>query len=481
MGWCLKPSSLNSQFSSSNTHKDMHVLKFGGTSVGTTESLMNVKNIVESIDEPVIVVVSALGGLTDRLISTAGMAAAGETFSSELDGIVQRHHKIINEVISEELRDDIRSKIDDLLEELGRIYLGVSYLRDLPSETLDVIVSFGERMSSIIVAGMIRNARHHNSLEFVKTEKWYGKNIADTTLTADHILKEFGKDNIGIEITGGFISTDRDTGRITNLGRGGSDYTAALIAATLDADVLEIWTDVDGFMTADPRIIPAAHVVPEMSFVESMELCSYGAKVIYPPTIYPVFHKNIPIRILNTFNPTAPGTYISDHVDNSLFPIKGISALHNINILTLHGDMARKAHEVNSRTYSALSRHGISLYQLNHETRPDAFTFALANSDAQKATKILEEEFAPELLNGDLKSIKITEGLSSLAIVGDGIRSYQNLFSDLEKILTESGIRICGASDGLSDSTINFIIPTERVNEALGICHSYIYNDSAIQ
>ncbi len=458
----------------------MHVLKFGGTSVGTTASLLNVKNIVESIGGPVIVVVSALGGLTDKLISTARMAAGGEDFSGELKAIAERHHEIIANVVPKEKQADVRSRVDALLGELERNYLGVSYLRSLPEETLDVIVSFGERMSSIIVSGMIRGARHHDSLSFIKTEKWFGRNIADRRLTAGLIAREFPADEPGTDITGGFISTDRDTGKITNLGRGGSDYTAALIAATLNAEMLDIWTDVDGFMTADPRIIPSARVVPEMSFVESMELCSFGAKVIYPPTIYPVFHKNIPIRILNTFNPTAPGTKISDHVENSPFPIKGISALKDINIVTLSGEMARNGSSVNSRTYSALSRHGISLYQLNQDARPNTFTFALLKNDAQNAVKSLEEEFAPELINGELKSISLTEGLSTLAVVGDAIRSHSRLFNELERALEHDGIRIEGASDGNSDTTVNFVIATEKVNDAIRICHELVY-DSGIR
>lgn len=444
--------------------------------MGTTESLLNVKNIVEAIDGPVIVVVSALGGLTDKLIATARMAAAGEDFTPELEAITARHHKIIEDVVPEEKKGDVRVRVDELLAQLGRNYLGVSYLGNIPTETLDVIVSFGERMSSIIVAAMIRDARHHDSLSFVKTEKWFGKNIADTKLTSSLIAREFPEGEIGTEVTGGFISTDRDSGLVTNLGRGGSDYTAALIAATLNADMLDIWTDVNGFMTSDPRIIPSARVVPEMSFVESMELCSFGAKVIYPPTIYPVFHKNIPIRILNTFNPTAPGTFIADRVDNSLFPIKGISALKDINIVTLGGELARKGREVNSRTYSALSRHAISLYQLNQDARPATFTFALAKSDAKQAVKILEEEFAPELLAGDLKEIELIDGLSSLAVVGDGIRKHSDLFSDLRTALEKEEIAIEGVSHGNSETTINFVIPTDRVNDAIRVCHSLIFD-----
>lgn len=453
----------------------MHVLKFGGTSVGTTASLLNVKNIVESLHEPAIVVVSALGGLTDKLIATARLAASGENFMPALTEITERHHNIIEDVVPLNAKAEVRSKVDSLLESLRRNYMGVSYLGNIPAETLDVIVSFGERMSCIIVSAMISGARCHDSLSFVKTEKWFGKNVADRALTTSLIEKEFPKDSIGIEVTGGFISTDRDSGLVTNLGRGGSDYTAALIAASLDAEMLDIWTDVDGFMTADPRIIPSARVVPEMSFVESMELCSFGAKVIYPPTIYPVFHKNIPIRILNTFNPAAPGTFIADHVKNTPYRIKGVSALKDTCVVTLRGEMARKGGTLNPRTYSSLSRHGISSYQLTRTTGPDAFSFSVMHADAQNTEKILREEFAPELLNGQLRSITVSEPLTTIAIVGEALRNDSDLYSTLDQELSGAGIEIFGSSAGNSDTTINFVISTRQVNDAIRVCHTAIY------
>ncbi|MDE5773810.1 MAG: aspartate kinase, partial [Muribaculaceae bacterium] len=288
----------------------MIVLKFGGTSVGTADNLFNVKRIVESLDDSAVVVVSALGGLTDKLIATAKLAAAGNLdYSKEMDAISLRHHNIISEVIQPGDGLKTLAKIDPLLQDLRRLYDGVCLIGDLPEITLNKIVAMGERMSSIIVADMIDGASHHDSLSFIKTEKWYDRNIAAAELTTQLIRQEFNSDSKYPAVTGGFISTDKNTGEITNLGRGGSDYTAALIAAALDAEVLQIWTDVDGFLTSDPRIISEAHVVPRMSFVESMDLCTFGAKVIYPPTIYPVFHKNIPIRILNTFHPEVEGTY----------------------------------------------------------------------------------------------------------------------------------------------------------------------------
>ena len=249
----------------------MKVLKFGGTSVGTVESLQNGNMIVEGLEEPAVVVVSALGGLTDKLIATAKKAAeADDSYSGDMEAIRRRHHDVVAGVIAKELQGECLDKVNPLLDELQRLYDGVRLISLLPEKTLDAIVSYGERISSIIVSMMVKGASHIDSTKVVKTEKWFGKNIADTKLTNSNILSNFHPETGHPVIAGGFISTDRDSGEITNLGRGGSDFTAALIAAALDAEVLEIWTDVDGFMTSDPRIIKDARIIPLMSFVESM-------------------------------------------------------------------------------------------------------------------------------------------------------------------------------------------------------------------
>ena len=334
----------------------MKVLKFGGTSVGTAESLTYVKHIVESGEDRMVVVVSALGGLTDKLLATAALASSGDQrYKDNMLSIAERHRGIITAIIAPEFQDEVSSTVEPMLEELGKLYDGVALIGELPDQTLDRIVSFGERMSSVIVSRMIPGATHFNSLDIIKTEKWFNKNIADTVLTDRNIKETLSLCKSKVAVIGGFISTDRDSGEITNLGRGGSDYTAALVAAALDADCLEIWTDVDGFMTADPRIIPQAQVIDRLSFVESMELCSFGAKVVYPPTIYPVFHKNIPIRILNTFRSTAPGTWITDKAAN-LGEAKGVTSVRKISIIEIEGKSAENVPEINSRTFNSLAK-----------------------------------------------------------------------------------------------------------------------------
>lgn len=458
-----------------NEAKRMIVLKFGGTSVGTAESLRNVKKIVEGLDSEAIVVVSALGGLTDLLIATANKAAKGDCYYiNDFQAMAQRHHDIIKDVVAPEIAPSTIAAIEPLLKELRRLYDGVSLIADLPDRTLAQIVSFGERMSSLIVADMIPAARHVNSLEIIKTEKWFDKNIASSALTESLIKEKLSSGPYPV-VMGGFISSDKDSGEITNLGRGGSDYTAALIAAALDAEVLQIWTDVDGFLTADPRIVKSAKVIDEMSFVESMDLCNFGAKVIYPPTIFPVFHKNIPIRILNTHRPDAPGTFISDHAGSDTKVVAGISALKNEALITLRGRFVADRNRISERTFNVLSLKGLTPHLVVQTDTLNSFSFAIAESEVDQAIRLLKEEFAPELVDSSIEVIEMREGLASLAVVGDNVKSIPSMGKKLKSLLEEKGIEIPAFTDKASETNISFVVPEDRVNDALSILHAHIF------
>ena len=334
----------------------MKVMKFGGSSVGSVNSILSVKKIVEAVKEPVIVVVSALGGITDKLIGTSRMASNGDAaYEKEYNEIVNRHIEMVYTVIpAGEKRMALLEKVTGLLNELKDIFQGIYLIRDLSPKTSATIVSYGERLSSIIVATLIEDAEWFDSREFIKTEKKHAKYILDSELTNELVRNAFKK-LPKVALVPGFISSDKSTGEITNLGRGGSDYTASIIAAALDADILEIWTDVDGFMTADPRVISSAYVINELSYVEAMELCNFGAKVVYPPTIYPVCHKNIPILIKNTFNPDAPGTIIKETVTD-IKAIKGISSINDTSLITVTGLGMVGVIGVNFRIFKALAR-----------------------------------------------------------------------------------------------------------------------------
>ena len=322
----------------------MKVLKFGGTSVGSVKSILCLKKIVEkeARKQPVVVTVSALGGVTDALLSTSRMALEGnESYKAEFEQIVHRHHQMIDTIITDpKKREGLFATVDQLFDQLKSIFFGVYLIHDLSQKTQDAIVSYGERLSSHIVATLIKGARRVNARDFIRTEKKNGQHMLSSELTM-RLTREAFADMPRVAVVPGFISRDKDTGETTNLGRGGSDYTAAIIAATLDAEVLEIWTDVDGFMTADPRVIKTAYTINELSYVEAMELCNFGAKVIYPPTIYPVCVKNIPILVKNTFNPEGPGTIIKDKIENDRKPIKGISSIAGTTLITVTGRRQR--------------------------------------------------------------------------------------------------------------------------------------------
>ena len=350
-------------------HRNMKVLKFGGTSVGSVKSILSLKKIVEAEarTQPVVVVVSALNGITDKLIAASQMAKNGdEHYREEFDAMVTRHHQMIDTIITDDKkRVDLFNNVDQLFDQLKSIYYGVYLIHDLSKKTEDTIVSYGERLSSHIVAAMFKNGIRMNARDFIRTEKKQGKHVIDADLTTELVKEAFSSvgccataANKNVYVVPGFIARDRDSHETTNLGRGGSDYTASIIAAVLNAEALEIWTDVDGFMTADPKVIKSAYTINELSYVEAMELCNFGAKVIYPPTIYPVCVKNIPIKVKNTFNPEHPGTLIKDKIEDDNKPIKGISSIKGTSLITVTGLSMVGVIGVNRRIFTTLANKG---------------------------------------------------------------------------------------------------------------------------
>ncbi len=458
-------------------------MKFGGTSVGTVDSLRNVKQIVESCDEQVIVVVSALGGITDQLINTAQQAARGDVgYLQNYAAIVERHNKIIDGIVPENRRLDVHSIISPLLEELGNIYRGVALIKDLSTRTLDTVVSYGERLSSVIISRVIDHARHYDSRNFIKTETQYGKHIADLDLTEALIKQTFANFTSQVAVVPGFISTDSKSGDVTNLGRGGSDYTAALIAAALDAKKLEIWTDVDGFMTADPRVISSAYVINHLTYIEAMELCNFGAKVVYPPTIYPVYHKNIPILIKNTFNPSAPGTLITEHIPaKESKAIKGISSINDTCLITLTGFGMVGVIGVNSRIFNALARNGVSVFLVSQASSEHNTSFAVRNSDANTAVAVLKEEFAAELTTGEISDITPERDLATVAIVGENMKHTPGIAGKLFNTLGRNGINVIACAQGASETNISFVIKLDSLRKALNVIHdSFFLSDTQV-
>ncbi len=456
----------------------MKVLKFGGTSVGSVKSILSLKRIVENEArrQPIVVVVSALGGITDQLISTSQLAVSGkDEWRASFEQMVDRHHKMIDTIITDPNdRETLFNTVDALFEQLHSIYFGVFLIRDLSKKTQDAIVSYGERLSSNIVATLVRGSKWMDSRSFIKTYDVAGKNTLDSALTNQLVLEAF-KDMPRVTLVPGFISTDRDTGEITNLGRGGSDYTAAIIAAALDAEVLEIWTDVDGFMTADPRVIKSAYTIDQLSYVEAMELCNFGAKVIYPPTIYPVCVKNIPIRVKNTFNPSAPGTIIKDKIANDAKPIKGISSINGTSLITVSGLSMVGVIGVNRRIFTALADNGISVFLVSQASSENSTSIGVRNEDAQEAVDVLNHEFASEITDGAMFPMHLESNLATIAIVGENMKHTPGIAGKLFGTLGRSGISVIACAQGGSETNISFVVDSRFLRKSLNVLHDSFF------
>lgn len=456
----------------------MKVLKFGGTSVGSVKSILSLKKIVENEakHQPVVVVVSALGGITDKLIATSKFALKHDDgWKTEFDDMVDRHHKMIDTIITDtKKREDLFNTVDALFEQLRSIYFGVYLIHDLSEKTQDAIVSYGERLSSNIVATLIGGAKWYDARNFIKTERKNGKHVLDNELTNKLVLDTF--DNLPrVSLVPGFISRDRDTDETTNLGRGGSDYTAAILAAVLDAEVLEIWTDVDGFMTADPRIIKTAYTINELSYIEAMELCNFGAKVIYPPTIYPVCIKNIPIRVKNTFNPENPGTIIKQEVEDNRKPIKGISSIGGTALITVTGLSMVGVIGVNRRIFSKLAAHGISVFMVSQASSENSTSIGVREQDVAAAVEVLNDEFAAEIEDGAMFPMHAECGLATIAIVGENMKHAAGIAGKLFGTLGRSGISVIACAQGASETNISFVVKAEFLRKSLNVLHDSFF------
>ena len=456
----------------------MKVLKFGGTSVGSVASILSLQKIVEkeAKHQPIIVVVSALGGITDQLIATSQLALKGdERWRNEFDSIVARHHKMIDAIITDPHdRESLFNNVDSLFEQLQSIYYGVFLIHDLSHKTEDTIVSYGERLSSRIVATLIRGAKWFDSRKFIKTEEKQGKRSLDSELTNKLVLDTFS-DLPRISLVPGFIAQDRDSGDITNLGRGGSDYTASILAASLNAEVLEIWTDVDGFMTADPRVIKSAYTINELSYAEAMELCNFGAKVVYPPTIYPVCVKNIPIKVKNTFNPDGKGTIIKSHVENNQKPIKGLSSIKGTTVITVTGLSMVGVVGVNRRIFSSLANNGISVFLVSQAASENNTSIGVKDEDADNAVRVLNDEFRLEIEDGRMFPMHAESGLATVAIVGENMRRTPGISGKLFEVLGRSGISIIAIAQGASEMNISFVVKGSDLRKALNVLHDSLF------
>ncbi|MDR2520764.1 MAG: bifunctional aspartate kinase/homoserine dehydrogenase I [Bacteroidales bacterium OttesenSCG-928-I14] len=455
----------------------MKVLKFGGTSICCEHGILNIKKIIKTINEPVIIVLSALEGITEQLIENSKIASEGNNkYEKKLSEITIKHIKLIEKTIPYKFRIEVENKVLNLINELLNILKGVCMIKDLSIKTTNTIISYGVRISSLILSYIIEDAQLFDSLKFIKTKKCFNKHIVDFELT-NQLIKNTFMPLPKISLVAGFISSDKKTNEITNLGHKGADYTASILAAALDASILEIWTDIDGFMSADPKIISSAYVIEHLTFNEAIELCNYGSKVIYPPTIYPVYKKNIPIRILNTFNINTAGTYISNKKKSTICKsqIKGISSIDDTCLITIQGLGMIGSIGINYRIFKALANNNICVFMISHTSSKNNTSFAVYNSDTYIAVKSLKKEFALELKQGEIGSIKAEKKLATIAIVGENMKQTPGIAGKLFGTLGRAGISVIACAQGASETNISFIIKLQYLHKALNSIHDSFF------
>ncbi|MBQ6761934.1 MAG: bifunctional aspartate kinase/homoserine dehydrogenase I [Bacteroidales bacterium] len=457
----------------------MNVLKFGGTSVGSPQSISLVRQIVSSREESVIVVVSALGGVTDMLLETSALAERGDKdFRPSYERIRRRHLDLVEAVFEpSDVRTRLQEEIESWFETLRALYEGVYTLRVLPEKTACQIVSYGERISALIVSALIPGAKLYDSLGFIKSTVIEGKDVLDSEPTEALVRKTFAgiEKRNEIAVVPGFISTDSHTGEITNLGRGGSDYTASILAAALDAQCLEIWTDVDGFMTADPRVIKTSYVIDELSFSDAMELCNFGAKVIYPPAIYPVYAKDIPVLIKNTFNPEAKGTVIRHKGRSGGRTVTGISSIDDSCLITVSGTSMAGIIGVNSRIFKVLADNFISVFLVSQSSSETHISLGISASQADKACELLGREFAHEIAEGSMDPVQLMKGLATVAIVGENMKNNAGIAGKLFSVLGRNGISIIACAQGTEEHNISFVVDRKYLRKSLNVIHDSFF------
>jgi aspartokinase/homoserine dehydrogenase 1 len=452
----------------------MKVIKFGGTSVGSAENIKRVREIVLQQNESSIVVVSARAGVTDKILNAARMASIGTGyFHAELTEVKNRHYRIIEELF-EGNGSDVYNRVDKLLKEMEKILTGVTLVGELTPKTIDRIVGLGERMSSHIIARYIPNAVWKNSADYIRTDSTFGKANVNFKITNRLIKSEYSGFK-GIAVTPGFIAGN-DSGEYTTLGRGGSDYTAAIVAAALNASSLEIWTDVDGFMTADPRVISKAYTIPALSYSEAMELSHFGAKVIYPPTILPIYQKSIPLLIKNTLNPEGEGTLISNKPDNGKErPIKGISSISGIALITVQGIGMVGVTGISMRLFTALAKEEINVILISQASSENSISIAIEEQSSEKAEIAIRNEFEREISKDQINKIEIETKLSIVAIVGENMKHTTGISGKLFNTLGKNGINVVAIAQGASELNISWVVKNTDLRKSLNVVHESFF------
>lgn len=449
----------------------MKVLKFGGTSVGTPERIKEVIRIIASQNENCVIVVSAFHGITDELKIISEAASAGnQEYIQLFEKLVNKHFQVINKLIPDAERRQVTDKIKSIASETKQTLQGIFLLRELSRHALDQVLCAGELFSSAILCNLIPGCRYIDSRNIIRTDSVFGAATVNFPVTDELISQAIDRGD-RYTLVPGFIAGN-DKGETTTLGRGGSDYTSAIIAAALNADMLEIWTDVDGFMTADPKNVERAYAIDRLTYSEAIELSHFGAKVVYTPTLRPVYRKNIPVKVLNSFNPDSKGTIISDKPSESnRSPIKGISSIDHIDLITLQGAGMVGVTGTSMRLFGALASKNINIILITQASSEYSITFAVIPSDSIIAVESLHQEFKNEIdYNREIK-ILVEKNLSIIAIVGEKMKNTPGISATLFKALAGNGINVIATAQGSSELNISVVIKNENLRKALNVIH----------
>lgn len=460
----------------------MKILKFGGTSVGSADGIRTLISLLEESDQKAypVVVLSAMHGVTNLLQAMAEKALLAEEYSAELKAVEEKHFDVIRQLLPASAQNPVFTRLKIYFNELEDILQAVYNLKELSAQTKDLILSFGERCSAFMVSHIARqefpDAIPVEGAWLIKTDSNFGQAKVDMDLTEILIQEYYQANQHQLLFVTGFVASNPE-GRVTTLGRGGSDFTAAIWASALNADQIEIWTDVDGMLTADPRIVEKAFSLSELSYTEAMELSYFGAKVIYPPTMIPAFLKKIPIVIKNTFHTAFEGTYIRHGVNTSELPIKGISSIDQVSILNLSGSgMVGKA-GFSGRLFSLLSREQINVVLITQSSSEHSITFAVKPADALKALSLISKEFELELQAKKLEYPQVETGLSVLAIVGENMKHTPGMSGKLFNALGRNGVNVRAIAQGSSEYNISVILSKSDLSKAVNAVHDAFFAD----
>ena len=465
----------------------MKVLKFGGTSVANAQNIKLVINIVskKAIDEKLIVVVSAFSKVTDMLQIASKKAAAGdESFKEILAEIEKKHLDALKELIPVSEQSSLLSHIKRIVNHLETLLDGCYLLGELSLRTADTILSFGELLSSYIIAEALKqnlkNSGYKDSRELIKTNKHFGKAAVNFEITNSLIVEYFGSNENQVVVMPGFIAASQD-GINTTLGRGGSDYSAAIIAGALNATELEIWTDVNGMFTANPKVVKQAQPIAFISYQEAMELSHFGAKVLYPPTIQPVLRKNIPILIKNTFDPETDGTYISNQELTHTNPVKGISHIDNITLITLEGPGMIGVTGSSKKLFEVLSHENINVIFITQASSEHSICIGILNSDADIAEEAINKAFEIEIFQNKTDPCIVEKNLCIIALVGENMKNHQGLSGRMFSTLGKNNVNIRAIAQGASERNISAVINERDVKKALNTLHENFFEENTKQ